>query len=269
MSGVGLGAEPVRVVIADDHSVYRSGLHRGLEADPTIAVVAEAGDGQEAIARVEELVPDVVLMDVRMPRLNGIDAARAIRSRVPKVRVVMLTVSEDEDDLFEAIKAGANGYLLKELPPDEVADAIHAAANGDSLITPSMASKLLREFNLLATRTAGPGRPARDARPPAGPADPADPAGPAEGTRGAAEPGLTPRELEVLTLVAEGLSNRSVADQLYISENTVKNHMGNILEKLQLHSRTEAVMYAVRRGLFDPHRSSPDQTGPHRTDATR
>jgi two-component system NarL family response regulator len=247
------GAEPVRIVIADDHAVYRRGLRQALGADPTIAVVAEADDGLEAIAQVEELVPDVVLMDIRMPRLNGIDAAREIRTRVPSVRVVMLTVSEEEDDLFEAIKAGANGYLLKELPAEDIATAIRAVANGDSLITPSMASKLLREFSALATRAAGAVPPARDreAQPPA--EQPAR-------ARGPAEPMLSPRELEVLTLVAEGLSNRSVADQLYISENTVKNHMGNILEKLQLHSRTEAVMYAVRRGLFDPHQSDPNQT---------
>ena len=230
---------------------YRRGLRLALGADPTIAVVAEADDGQEAIARVEELVPDVVLMDIRMPRRNGIDAAREIRTRVPSVRVVILTVSEEEDDLFEAIKAGANGYLLKELPADDVATAVHAVANGDSLITPSMASKLLREFSVLATQAAGPAgpaRPARDAHPPA-----EQPAGP----RGPGEPVLSRRELEVLTLVAEGLSNRSVADQLYISENTVKNHMGNILEKLQLHSRTEAAMYAVRQGLFDPQQTDP------------
>ncbi len=252
MSPAGPGrAEPVRIVIADDHAVYRRGLRRALGGEPTVAVVAEADDGLEAIARVEELVPDVVLMDIRMPRLNGIDATREIRSRVPSVRVVMLTVSEEEDDLFEAIKAGANGYLLKELPADDVATAVRAVANGDSLITPSMASKLLREFNALATRAAGPARPPRDAHPPAEQA---------AGPRGPAEPVLSPRELEVLTLVAEGLSNRSVADQLYISENTVKNHMGNILEKLQLHSRTEAVMYAVRRGLFDPHQT--DSTKP-------
>jgi two-component system NarL family response regulator len=244
-------------VIADDHVVYRRGLSQALEAQalgaqPTIDVVAEAGDGQDAVARVEELVPDVVLMDIRMPRRNGIDAARDIRARMPTVRVVMLTVSEEEDDLFEAIKAGANGYLLKEQPPEDVAAAIHAVSQGDSLITPSMASKLLREFSALATRAGGPiqtdrnsqtDRTARDAQPPAAPA-----------------PVLTPRELEVLTLVAQGLSNRAVADQLYISENTVKNHVGNILEKLQLHSRTEAVMYAVRRGLFDP-------LDPHLTDA--
>jgi two-component system NarL family response regulator len=264
MSGGALaGEEPIRVVIADDHAAYRRGLHRALRAGD-IDVVAEAADGQEALDRVKELRPDVVLMDVRMPRLNGIEAARRIRSSLPGVRIVMLTVSEDEDDLFEAIKAGADGYLLKEQPAHEVAAAIQAAARGDSLITPSMASKLLREFSSLATRAAGPTPPIGDPRPPgavAGPDPPAptppkrrvpNPGGQATRDPGPAEPVLTPRELEVLALVAQGLSNRSIADQLYISENTVRNHMGNILEKLELHSRTEAVMYAVRRRLVDP-----------------
>ena len=248
MSGaVDVVSAPIRVVIADDHPTYRRGLLMALGADPNIDVVAEADDGREAVARVEELVPDVVLMDIRMPRLNGIDAARHIRTTRPSVRIVMLTVSEEEEDLFEAIKAGANGYLLKDMPADELAAAIEAAAHGDSLITPSMASKLLREFSSLAEQAdqAGAIR------------DPHRPAGLPDGPPGRPEPGLTARELEVLTLVAQGFSNRSVADQLYISENTVKNHIGNILEKLELHSRTEAVMYAVRRRLFDPSLTDP------------
>ena len=215
----------IRVLIADDHALFRRGLKMILEGEEKIRVVAEAEDGLEAVERAEELLPDVVLMDVRMPRLSGIDAAARIRESVPSAKILMLTVSDEEEDLYEAIKAGANGYLLKEISIEEVAGAITAVTQGQSLISPSMASKLLNEFTALSKQ--------------------AD-----ERTRPHA-PRLTDRELEVLQLVAQGLSNRKVADQLYISENTVKNHVRNILEKLHLHSRMEAVLYAVRENLFD------------------
>jgi len=220
-----IGQDRVRVLIADDHALFRRGLIMVLESEPDIEVVAEAQDGAEVIANTEEFVPDVVLMDVRMPKLNGIEAARAIREMVPSVKIVMLTVSDEEDDLFDAIKAGANGYLLKEISIEEVADAIRSVTTGQSLLSPSMASKLLNEFNALAKQA--------DEKP------------------RLAAPRLTTRELEVLKLVAQGMSNRDVAEQLFIAENTVKNHVRNILEKLQLHSRMEAVVYAVREKLLD------------------
>src|ERR1700722_3084869 len=217
----------IRVLIADDQALFRRGLYVVLGIEENIAVVAEATDGEDAIAKAEELAPDVVLMDVRMPRINGIEAARRIRAVLPSTRILMLTVSDDEDDLYEAIKAGANGYLLKEISVEEVAGAIHSVMQGQSLISPSMASKLLSEFNSLARQAAE-----REQLP---------------------APVLTVRELEVLKLVARGMSTREGADQLFISENTVKNHVRNILEKLHLHSRMEAVMYAVRKPLLDPH----------------
>ena len=217
------GADRIRVLIADDHALFRRGLIMVLEAEPDIEVVAEAQDGTEVIGKAEEFVPDVLLMDVRMPKLNGIEAARAIRESVPSAKIVMLTVSDEEDDLFDAIKAGANGYLLKDSSIEEVAQAIRVVADGQSLISPSMAVKLIDEFKQMS-------RPERDQ---------------ATGLR------LTERELEVLRLVAKGLNNREIAKQLFISENTVKNHVRNILEKLQLHSRMEAVMYAVREKLLD------------------
>ena len=220
-----IGQDRVRVLIADDHALFRRGLIMVLESEPDIEVVAEAQDGAEVIAKTEEFVPDVVLMDVRMPKLNGIEAARTIREMVPSVKIVMLTVSDEEDDLFDAIKAGANGYLLKEISIEEVADAIRSVTTGQSLLSPSMASKLLNEFNALARQA--------DEKP------------------RLAAPRLTTRELEVLKLVAQGMSNRDVAEQLFIAENTVKNHVRNILEKLQLHSRMEAVVYAVREKLLD------------------
>lgn len=215
----------IRVLIADDQALFRRGLNVVLGTEDQIQVVAEAENGEEAIAKAEELAPDVVLMDVRMPRVNGIEAARAIRDSVPTTKILMLTVSDEEDDLFQAVKAGANGYLLKEISVEEVAEAIRAVMQGQSLISPSMASKLLNEFNAISKR--------------------------ADEKQQFPAPALTSRELEVLKLVAKGMSNREIADELYISENTVKNHVRNILEKLHLHSRMEAVIYAVREKLLD------------------
>ncbi len=223
-----LGPDTVRVLIADDQVLFRRGLETVLSAEDDIEVVAEAADGEDAVARAEALAPDVVLLDVRMPRLSGVDAARRIRAALPTTRILMLTVSDEEDDLYEAIKAGVNGYLLKEISIDEVASAVHAVMKGHSLISPPMASKLLHEFNALARQASE-----RDQELPA--------------------PALTARELQVLKLVARGMSNKDVADALYISENTVKNHVRHILEKLHLHSRMEAAMYAVRKRLLDPH----------------
>ena len=215
----------IRVLICDDHALYRRGLIMVLEDATDIEVVAEAENGEEAVEKARDLVPDVVLMDVRMPRVNGIEAARQIRAEVPTTKILMLTVSDEEDDLYEAIKAGANGYLLKEISVEEVAEAIRAVTQGQSLISPSMASKLLNEFNALVKK--------------------------AEEKQQFPAPALTAREVEVLRLVAKGMSNREIAEELYISENTVKNHVRNILEKLHLHNRMEAVIYAVRERLLD------------------
>jgi len=215
----------IRVLIADDQALFRRGLYVVLGTEDSIEVVAEAENGEEAVTKAEELAPDVVLMDVRMPKVSGIEAARMIRDRVPTTKILMLTVSDEEEDLFEAVKAGANGYLLKEISVEEVAEAIRAVVQGQSLISPSMASKLLNEFNAMSRR--------------------------AEEKQQFPAPALTARELEVLKNVARGMSNREIADELYISENTVKNHVRNILEKLHLHSRMEAVIYAVRERLLD------------------
>jgi len=217
--------DAIRVVICDDHALFRRGLAMVLEEEEGIEVVGEAEDGDDAVAKAEELAPDVVLMDVRMPKRSGIEATRAIAEAVPTARIVMLTVSDEEEDLYEAIKAGAAGYLLKEVSIEEVASAIRAVVSGQSLITPSMASKLLAEFSSLSRKV--------DER------------------KAVLAPRLTVRELEVLKLVAEGMSNREIAVELYISENTVKNHVRNILEKLHLHSRMEAVVYAVREKILD------------------
>ena len=211
------GDEPIRVVISDDHELFRRGLRMVLEAEEDIEVVAEAVDGQDAVTRVEELAPDVVLMDVRMPRMGGIEATRIIRQLFPTTRIIVLTVSDEEDDLYGAVKAGANGYLLKEVSIEEVADAVRAVFAGQSLISPALASKLLAEFS---------GRPrisdnrALD-----------DPL--------LSAPRLTEREVAVLKLVALGHANDTIAEQLGVSESTVRNHVANILTKLQLRSQIE------------------------------
>jgi DNA-binding NarL/FixJ family response regulator len=217
--------EPVRVLIVDDHALFRRGLQMVLEGETDIDVVGEASDGQEAIERAESTTPDVVLMDVRMPKRSGIEATRTIKDTLPSTKILMLTISDEEVDLYEAIKAGASGYLLKEISIEEVADAVRAVHAGQSLISPSMASKLLNEFAAMVKR--------RDER------------------TQVPGPRLTSRELEVLKLVAKGLNNRDIGQELFISENTVKNHVRNILEKLHLHSRMEAVVYAVREKLLD------------------
>jgi DNA-binding NarL/FixJ family response regulator len=217
--------ERLRVMVVDDHALFRRGLEMVLSGEPDLDLVGEASDGQEAIEKSQELMPDVVLMDVRMPRRSGIEATAQIRDLLPHVKILMLTISDEESDLYDAIKAGASGYLLKEIPIEEVADAIRSVWAGQSRISPSMASKLLNEFAAMSKAT--------DERPPM----------PA--------PRLTDREMEVLRLVAQGLNNRDIAKQLFISENTVKNHIRNILEKLHLHSRMEAVVYAVREKMIE------------------
>ena len=217
--------ERLRVMVADDHALFRRGLQMVLEAEPDIDLVGEASDGVEAVEKSQELMPDVILMDVRMPKRSGIEAASQIKDLLPHVKILMLTISDEEADLYDAIKAGASGYLLKEIPIEEVADAIRSVWAGQSRISPSMASKLLNEFAAMSKATGDRSQiPA---------------------------PRLTDREMEVLRLVAKGMNNRDIAKDLYISENTVKNHIRNILEKLHLHSRMEAVVYAVREKLLE------------------
>jgi DNA-binding NarL/FixJ family response regulator len=198
------------VLIVDDHALFRRGLEMVLEQEDDVEVVAEAGDGAEAVEKAQEVMPDVVLMDVRMPRRGGIEATQSIKDLIPHVKILMLTISDEEADLYDAIKAGANGYLLKEISIEEVANAIRSVYQGQSLISPSMASKLLNEFASMVKR--------------------AD---------------------EKQQLPTPRLTNRDIAKELYISENTVKNHIRNILEKLHLHSRMEAVVYAVREKLLE------------------
>jgi two-component system NarL family response regulator len=217
------GTEPVRVLVVDDQELFRRGLIMLLSGDTDIEVVGEAADGITATELAVKTAPDVILLDVRMPRRTGVEACRGIKEAVPSAKIIMLTVSDEEADLYESVKNGASGYLLKDSSIEEVAQAIRVVNEGQSLISPSMAVKLIDEFKQMS-------KPEREQ-------------GPALR--------LTDRELEVLRLVAKGLNNREVAKELFISENTVKNHVRNILEKLQLHSRMEAVMYAMREKLLD------------------
>jgi DNA-binding NarL/FixJ family response regulator len=217
------GREAIRVAVVDDQELFRRGLVMLLGAEGDIEVVGEAGEGEGAAEIAASVAPDVMLLDVRMPRLSGIEACALIKEQAPSVKIIMLTASDEEADLYDAIKHGASGYLLKDSSIDEVSHAIRLVAGGQSLISPMMAAKLLAEFKAISGSEPKP----------------------------VGLPKLTDRELEVLNLVARGLNNREIADKLFISENTVKNHVRNMLEKLQLHSRIEAVMYAVRQRLLD------------------
>jgi DNA-binding NarL/FixJ family response regulator len=215
----------IRVVIADDHALYRQGMAVVVELDGAAKVVGQASNGAEAVEVCARLRPDVVLMDVRMPVVGGIEAAGRLHAADPGTRILMLTMSDDESDLFQAIKAGASGYLLKDLPGEEVADAIRRVHDGQAIIPPGMAATLLQEFSRLSQEAA--------------PGDPSD-------------SHLTDREVEVLRLVARGMVNREIAESLGIAENTVKNHVRSILEKLHLHSRVEAAVYAHQQRLVPP-----------------
>ncbi|RIK53275.1 MAG: DNA-binding response regulator [Chloroflexi bacterium] len=210
--------ELIRVLIADDHAVVRGGLTALLEDVEGIQVVAEAGDGVEALLKVRAVKPDVILMDLMMPRMTGIEAIEEIKRENPGARILVLTSFSEDEKVFAAIKAGAQGYLLKEVSPHDLVQAIRDVYHGESSLHPAIARKLIRELN----------------RPTALP--PSD------------EP-LTEREAEVLILVARGLSNQDIANKLVISERTVRTHVSNILGKLHLANRTQAALYALKEGL--------------------
>ena len=214
----------VRVLIADDHALFRDGIRRLLGTAGDIEVVGEARSGEDAVRLVEELTPDVVLLDVMMPGMSGIDVARVIRTTSPRTRVIILTVHTNEEFLFDAIKAGAMGYLLKDASSEDLLRAVHLVAQGEGLLAPVMAAKVFREFSRVAA--------SRELSPVLTP--------------------LTQRETEILQHVTEGLANKEIAHKLDISERTVKNHLSNIMEKLHVNSRTQAAVYALRTGLVPP-----------------
>jgi NarL family two-component system response regulator LiaR len=210
--------EKISVLLVDDHAVVRQGLCTFLELQADIEIVGEAQDGAEAVELVQEKVPDVVLMDLIMPKMDGIEATRAIGKTSPGTKVLVLTSFAEDDKVFPAIKAGAMGYLMKDASPNQLAEAIRAVYRGETPLHPEIAKKLMREF-----------------------------ASPESSTL--QQDDLTPRELEVLSLIAQGMSNRQIAEHLVLSPKTVKTHVSNILSKLHLADRTQAAIYALKKGI--------------------
>lgn len=215
---------PQRILLVDDHVLFRRGLAALLQARPGMMVLGEAGDGREAVIRARETHPDVILMDVEMPGCDGLEATRLIKKDLPDTHIVILTVSDDDRDLFEAIKAGAEGYLLKGADPQELYDVLESLRRGEVRLSGAVASRILMEF-------VKPIPEVVDEEPEA--------------------PSLTPREVEVLQELVRGSTNKEIAGALGIAENTVKIHLRNILEKLHLKNRTQAVVYAVQKGLVE------------------
>ncbi len=220
---------PIKVLIADDHALLREGLRRILEMEPDIEVAGEACDGQEVVEKAAALRPDIILMDINMPGGGGLEATREIRRRFPAINVVVLTIHDDEEYLIEMVNAGAKGYMLKDVEPARVIDAIYRVHEGEAFIPGDLMSKVFREFQ---RRNAG------------GQKTPLAGRGMGEGPER-----LTIRELEVLQAIVDGRSNKEIAGKLFISEKTVKNHVTNILKKLDLYDRTQAAVYAIRHGL--------------------
>ena len=209
-----------RVLIADDQTLFRSGLARLLDGDDRVSVIGEAGDGNEAVQKVSTLKPDIVLMDLRMPNLDGIEATGKIVAEHPEVKVLILTTFEADNHVIQALKVGASGYILKDSQPDAIVSSILAVAAGERVMSGAVASRVLE----MLTGTTTP-KEFYD--------------------------GLTVRELEILKMLASGMANKQIAYKLTISEKTVRNHVSNIYEKLQIYDRSQAVLYAVRKGLVE------------------
>lgn len=214
--------KPLRVLIVDDHTLFRSGIKLVLQRQEGFEVVGEAGDGLEGVKRAKQLKPDVVLLDLHMPGTSGLEALRLLQDDAPQAQVVMLTVSEDADDLLDALRAGARGYLLKNIDTDFLLDSIRRAVRGESVMSPQMATKLADAMRQPAKTTA-------------------------PDTANAAK--LTPRESEIIVMLARGASNKEIARELDLAESTVKIHVQGILRKLNLASRVQAAVYAVEHGL--------------------
>jgi len=226
--------ETIRLLVVDDQLLFRRGLRALLDTEDDFDVVSEAEDGQEALDKARAFCPDVILMDVHMPTCGGADATRAIKQELPDTKIIALTVSDEDDDLFTTIKAGADGYLLKDLRPEELGECIRQVMRDETPLSPAVSAKLLREF--------------RD-RPPV------------ESKQNSGVD-ITQREMEILQLVAEGQSNSDIAANLYVVEGTVKNHVHSILEKLHLRNRVQAAAYAIREGLASVGGSGKGEDNP-------
>lgn len=219
--------EPIRVLLADDHILLRQGLRKILEMEPRIEIVDEVGDGQGAINVARQLKPDVVLMDINMPGVNGIEASRVIKREMPKMGIIILTAHDNEEQIMQVIDAGIDGYILKDVSPDSLYSAIVCVAQGESVLNHSVISKVLRQARLM-------NQPANNPRLQSHPADE-----------------LTEREHDVLKLIAQGAPNKVIAETLFISEKTVKNHITNIFRKLQVEDRTQAALFAIKNRLVE------------------
>ena len=217
--------ERIKVLIADDHRIVREGLMAILKTKENIEVVGEAQDGQEAIEKVRTLEPDVILMDVSMPRMGGVEATRQIKREFPHIGIIALTMYDEQQYIFDLVRAGATGYLLKDTESSQIVEAIRAIYRGESLIHPSVASKILAEFSLLAQKKGK--KPSWE------------------------DHDLTEREVTVLRLVADGKTNKEIANNLNLSEKTVKNHVRNIFHKLQVYDRTQAAILGIRKGIIE------------------
>ncbi len=218
--------DKIRVLLVDDHQLFRRGVRSILEEDPQIEIVGEAEDGLIALEKARETMPDVILMDINMPRCNGLEATKKIKTEMPYVKILTLTVSEAEESLFDAVKQGTQGYLLKNVDPPQLLDSVRKVARGEAVIPGYLAVKILSEF----------AKPEKEEPSPA------------------VEP-LSQRELDVLRLLSTGASNKEIAGKLFISENTVRNHIRNILDKLHLSNRVQAAAYAVRQGIVPDQKS--------------
>ncbi len=219
----------IRVLLADDQTLIRQGIRLLLEIEEDIEVVGQAANGREALEQVESVRPDVVLMDVRMPEMDGVEATRELGRRFPEVKVIILTTFEDDETVFEGLKAGARGYLLKDISSEDMAAAVRKVAAGEALIEPRLTRKVLAEFTRLATAS--------------------ESHAPAQATAGIPVP-LTEREKEVLNALAQGLSNREIAEKLVITEGTVKNHVSSLIDKLGVRDRTQAILKGQELGLI-------------------
>jgi DNA-binding NarL/FixJ family response regulator len=218
--------ERKRVLLVDDHVLFRKGLASLLSSWEQVEVVGEASDGHEALEQARQLKPDLILMDIQMPGCGGLEATQLIKHEMQDVKIVMLTVSDDDQSLFDAIKAGAQGYLLKNLEPEQLFEMLSGLDRNEAPITRAMANRILKEFATLSQREETPPSASKASV-------------------------LSSREKEVLQLVVKGATNKEIAVQLFITENTVKNHLRNILEKLHLENRVQAAAYAVREGMIE------------------